>query len=60
MFDAWKRIVSDEGFFALWRGATPTVIRAIVLNLAMLSSYEEVKEQIMHRLDSPETLSIRL
>lgn len=52
--------MNDEGFLALWRGATPTVIRAIVLNLAMLSSYEEVKEQIMHRLDSPETLSIRL
>jgi len=45
---------------ALWRGATPTVIRAIALNLAMLSSYDEVKEQIMARLNSPETLSIRL
>ena len=41
--NAFRRIVKDEGFFALWRGATPTVIRAIVLNLAMLSSYDEVK-----------------
>ena len=45
--DAFRRIIKDEGFFALWRGATPTVIRAIVLNLAMLSSYDEVKEQFM-------------
>lgn len=41
--DAFRRIIKDEGVAALWRGATPTVIRAIVLNLAMLSSYDEVK-----------------
>jgi solute carrier family 25 oxoglutarate transporter 11 len=41
--NAFSRIVKEEGFSALWRGATPTVIRAIVLNLAMLSSYDEVK-----------------
>lgn len=40
VFDAFGRIVKDEGFFSLWRGATPTVIRAVVLNLAMLSSYD--------------------
>ena len=38
--DAFKRISSEEGFFALWRGATPTVIRAMALNLAMLVSYD--------------------
>ena len=41
--NAFSRIVKEEGFAALWRGATPTVIRAIVLNLAMLSSYDEFK-----------------
>lgn len=51
--DAFRRIVKDEGFFALWRGATPTVVRAIVLNLAMLSSYDEVKERIMSFSNSP-------
>lgn len=47
VFNAFSRIVKEEGFFALWRGATPTVIRACVLNIAMLSSYDEVKEQLM-------------
>lgn len=60
VFNAFGRIVKDEGFFALWRGAVPTVVRAIVLNLAMLSSYDEVKEQIMARMNSPETLTVRL
>ena len=50
--DAFRRIAKDEGFFSLWRGATPTIIRAIVLNLAMLSSYDEVKEQIMKSMNS--------
>lgn len=27
----------------LWRGATPTVVRAVVLNLAMLATYDEAK-----------------
>ena len=49
--DAFRRIVKEEGVAALWRGATPTVIRAIVLNLAMLSSYDEVKERLIHYMN---------
>lgn len=60
VIDAFSRIAKDEGFFALWRGATPTIVRAIVLNLAMLSSYDEVKERIMTYMGSKETLNIRL
>jgi solute carrier family 25 oxoglutarate transporter 11 len=44
VFNAFTRIVKDEGFLALWRGCTPTVIRAVVLNLAMLAPYDEIKE----------------
>jgi solute carrier family 25 oxoglutarate transporter 11 len=40
VIDAFKRITKEEGFFALWRGATPTVIRAMALNFAMLVSYD--------------------
>ena len=58
--NAFSRIIKDEGFFALWRGATPTIIRAIVLNLAMLSSYDEVKEQIMSRFHRAEDMTTRL
>lgn len=51
VFNAFSRITKEEGFLALWRGAT--VIEAVALNLAMLSSYDEVKEQIMARMNSP-------
>jgi solute carrier family 25 oxoglutarate transporter 11 len=43
VFNAFSRIINEEGFAALWRGATPTVIRATVLNLVMLASYDEIK-----------------
>lgn len=46
VFDAFKRIVADEGFFALWRGCTPTVVRAVVLNVGMLGPYDEIKERL--------------
>jgi len=46
--DAFVRISKEDGIRGLWRGATPTIIRAIALNLAMLASYDEVKERLLH------------
>ena len=30
----------------LWRGASPTVVRAMVLNFGMLAPFDEVKERL--------------
>lgn len=43
VFDAFARISKEEGVLGLWTGATPTIVRAVVLNLAMLATYDEVK-----------------
>ena len=48
VFDAFARISKEDGILGLWRGCTPTIVRAIALNLAMLASYDEVKEQLLH------------
>ena len=60
VFDAFRKIVHDEGLLGLWRGSTPTVIRAVVLNLAMLAPYDEVKERINHWRGTKDTQSTRL
>jgi solute carrier family 25 oxoglutarate transporter 11 len=61
VFDAFTRIAKKDGFFGLWRGATSTVIRAVALNLAMLVSYDEVKEKLLHlNSQEKETLSTRV
>ncbi|XP_028102294.1 mitochondrial dicarboxylate/tricarboxylate transporter DTC-like [Camellia sinensis] len=39
-FHALYRIVADEGVLALWKGAGPTVVRAMALNMGMLASYD--------------------
>jgi solute carrier family 25 (mitochondrial oxoglutarate transporter), member 11 len=45
-FHALYRIVREEGVTYLWKGATPTVVRAVFINLAMLAPYDECKERI--------------
>lgn len=61
VFDAFGRIAKEDGIGGLWRGATPTVIRAVVLNLAMLASYDEAKEKVLEYLGTKqETLEVRI
>jgi solute carrier family 25 oxoglutarate transporter 11 len=61
VFDAFSRISKEDGVGGLWRGATPTVIRAVVLNLAMLASYDEAKEKVLEYLGTKqETLEVRI
>jgi solute carrier family 25 oxoglutarate transporter 11 len=61
VFNAFARISQEDGILGLWRGATPTVIRAVVLNLAMLASYDEVKEMVLEKFEAKqETLEIRV
>mmetsp|Transcript_27188 Transcript_27188/g.26237 ORF Transcript_27188/g.26237 Transcript_27188/m.26237 type:complete len:95 (+) Transcript_27188:451-735(+) len=46
VFDAFGRIVKEEGITSCWNGAGPTIIRAIALNVAMLVTYDECRERL--------------
>jgi solute carrier family 25 oxoglutarate transporter 11 len=50
VFDAFRRIVSEEGITSCWSGASPTIARAMSLNVAMLVTYDEAKERLNKRL----------
>jgi solute carrier family 25 oxoglutarate transporter 11 len=43
IFDALLRIYREEGVKTYWRGATPTVSRAIVVNITQLATYDHAK-----------------
>jgi len=43
-FHALSKVVSDEGVLALWKGAAPTIVRAMTLNMGMLASYDQSVE----------------
>ncbi|CAL8069213.1 unnamed protein product [Calicophoron daubneyi] len=47
VFNALARIFREEGLFALWRGAIPTMSRAAVVNGAQLASYSQTKQLIL-------------
>jgi hypothetical protein len=44
--DAFVRIVREDGIGGLFRGATPTIIRAMALNMGMFAANEQAKETI--------------
>eukprot|EP00389_Voromonas_pontica_P003525 GDKH01005197.1.p1 GENE.GDKH01005197.1~~GDKH01005197.1.p1 ORF type:complete len:305 (+),score=98.62 GDKH01005197.1:153-1067(+) len=46
VFDAMAKTVKEDGVLGLWRGAAPTVVRAMALNLGMLASYDQAKESL--------------
>jgi solute carrier family 25 oxoglutarate transporter 11 len=47
VFNALYRITSEEGVLTLWRGCGPTVVRAMVVNAAQLSSYSQAKQLVL-------------
>lgn len=47
VFDALLRMAREEGVFTLWRGAIPTMGRAMVVNAAQLASYSQAKQALL-------------
>lgn len=47
VFNAIVRIAREEGVTTLWRGCTPTVVRAMVVNAAQLATYSQSKEMLI-------------
>lgn len=58
VFDAFKRISTEEGVTSLWSGAGPTILRAMALNVAMLVTYDEAKERLTSYLGKGHDKSI--
>jgi len=46
VFDAFRRIASEEGVTSLWTGGVITMARACAMNVSMLVSYDETKERL--------------
>lgn len=46
VMNAMSRIVKEDGVGGLFRGAGPTVVRAMALNMGMLASNDQAKEMI--------------
>ena len=49
VFDAMYRISKEEGVLNMWRGSTPTIMRAIAMNIGMLGPYDAGKDFLARR-----------
>jgi len=47
MIDCLRKIVAQDGITGMWRGSTPTIARATVLAAVEMSSFDEVKQQLI-------------
>ncbi|CAL8095319.1 unnamed protein product [Orchesella dallaii] len=47
VFNALMRIAKEEGVVTMWRGAIPTMGRAMVVNAAQLASYSQAKQGLV-------------
>ena len=52
MFDAFRRVIAEEGLTSMWSGCSPTIVRAMALNLGMLATYEDAKERLSKRMSA--------
>lgn len=46
-FEGLLRISREEGVTKMWNGWSPTVMRAIVVNIAQLASYSQAKQMLL-------------
>ena len=58
VFNAISRIIKEEGVLTLWRGSTPTVFRAMSMNLGMLAPYDQAKETLTRIYGDSEAVRI--
>jgi len=58
VIDAIMKTVKGEGITGLWKGAVPTVWRAMALNFGMLGPYDEAKERLQPHIKNVTALSL--
>jgi len=60
VFDALLRIYREEGLLTMWKGCSPTVGRAVVLNAAQLAVYSQAKQMIIEKTSMKDGIPVHL
>ncbi|EGG19408.1 mitochondrial substrate carrier family protein [Cavenderia fasciculata] len=46
-FNGISRITKEEGFFSLWRGCSPNILRSMFMTAGQISSYDQAKQMML-------------
>jgi len=57
-FDAFTRVIREEGVLSLWRGCGPTIARAVIINFALLVPFEEFKDRLKNTFPDVKTRTV--
>lgn len=61
VFDAFSRVVKEEGLITLWTGLAPNILRGMSMNVGMMACYDQAKEMIVENITKdPDTLLTRI
>lgn len=60
VFNALIRIAKEDGILAYWRGATPTVARAMVVSATQLGCYDQAKQFYKSLLNLADGIPLQL
>lgn len=58
VIDALYRVAYEEGVLTYWRGATPTVYRAVVVAITQLATYDQFKALLKQKADFKEGIAL--
>ena len=59
IFDGFNKVIKNEGFLKLWNGSKIIILRAMIINSALLPSYNFSKDKLIYNGYNKDSIIVR-